>query len=57
MNTATANTPHSLYELYETLPNEVQQAFLQELIQKKVRCWQTCVFFWTVKKQRMKTNF
>ena len=36
MNTATTNnTAHSLYALYETLPNEVQQAFLQELIQKK----------------------
>lgn len=35
MNTAPSNTAHSLYVLYETLPNEVQQAFLQELIQKK----------------------
>ena len=35
MNTAPTNTAHSLYVLYETLPNEVQQAFLQELIQKK----------------------
>ena len=35
MNTAPTDTAHSLYALYETLPNEVQQAFLQELIQKK----------------------
>jgi hypothetical protein len=35
MNTAPTNTAHSLYVLYETLPNEVQQAFLQELMQKK----------------------
>jgi hypothetical protein len=35
MNTASTQTAHSLYVFYETLPNEVQQAFLQELIQKK----------------------
>lgn len=35
MNTAPADTAHSLYALYETLPNEVQQAFLEELMQKK----------------------
>ena len=35
MNTASTHTAHSLYVFYETLPNEVQQAFLQELIQKK----------------------
>ncbi|SJM94640.1 conserved hypothetical protein [Crenothrix polyspora] len=35
MNTQQTNTAHSLYALYETLPNEVQQAFLEELLQKK----------------------
>ncbi|MFZ4502968.1 MAG: hypothetical protein ACOYM1_03355 [Methylovulum sp.] len=35
MNTQQANTAHSLYALYDTLPNEVQQAFLEELVQKK----------------------
>jgi hypothetical protein len=35
MNTQQANTAHSLYALYDTLPNEVQQAFLEELLQKK----------------------
>jgi hypothetical protein len=35
MNQQQANTAHSLYALYETLPNEVQQAFLEELLQKK----------------------
>ena len=35
MNTQQANTAHSLYAFYETLPNEVQQAFLEELLQKK----------------------
>ena len=35
MNTQQANTAHSLYALYDTLPTEVQQAFLEELLQKK----------------------
>lgn len=35
MNPQHANTAHSLYAFYETLPNEVQQAFLEELLQKK----------------------
>nr|WP_087146287.1 hypothetical protein [Crenothrix polyspora] len=35
MNPAPTNTAHSLYMLYETLPDDLQQAFLQELIQKK----------------------
>jgi len=35
MTTQQANTAHSLYALYDTLPNEVQQAFLEELLQKK----------------------
>jgi hypothetical protein len=34
MNSISSNTAHSLYALYETLPNEVQLAFLQELVQK-----------------------
>lgn len=35
MNTQQTNTAHSLYALYETLPHGVQQAFLEELVQKK----------------------
>lgn len=34
MNPQQTNTAHSLYALYETLPHEVQQAFLEELVQK-----------------------
>ena len=30
-----ATTAHSLFTLYETLPSDVQQAFLKELLQKK----------------------
>jgi len=35
MTTQQVNTAHSLYALYDTLPNEVQQAFIEELLQKK----------------------
>ena len=37
MNTqqSNANTAHSLYALYETLPDTIQRAFLEELWQKK----------------------
>jgi hypothetical protein len=35
MRTESANTAHSLYALYETLPNDIQQAFLQELMEKQ----------------------
>jgi hypothetical protein len=35
MNITQSATAHSLYTLYETLPNEVQQAFLQGLLQKR----------------------
>lgn len=30
-----SNTAHSLYALYETLSNDIQQQFLQELLQKQ----------------------
>jgi hypothetical protein len=36
LNTSPAATAHSLYALYETLPEDVQQSFLQELVQKKL---------------------
>lgn len=35
MNPQQASIAHSLYELYETLPGEVQKSFLEELLQKK----------------------
>jgi len=38
-------TAHSLYVLYETLPTDTQQAFLQELLQKQQeRCKDWRVF-------------
>ena len=35
MQTESLKTAHSLYALYETLPNEIQQAFSQELLQNQ----------------------
>lgn len=35
MNTSPVSMAHSLYTLYETLPEDVQKSFLQELIEKK----------------------
>ena len=35
MNPQQTNTAHSLYALYETLPDDVQKSFLEELVQKK----------------------
>lgn len=35
MQAQNSNTAHSLYALYETLSNETQQQFLQELMQKQ----------------------
>lgn len=35
MNTQQADAAHSLYVLYETLPESVQQIFLKELVQNK----------------------
>lgn len=36
MNTSPAIMAHNLYALYETLPEDVQKSFLQELVQKKL---------------------
>lgn len=35
MQAQNAITAHNLYTLYETLPHEMQQSFLQELLQKQ----------------------
>jgi hypothetical protein len=35
MKTEKSNTAHSLYALYETLPDTVQHAFLEELLEKR----------------------
>ena len=35
MSTQQTDTAHSLYALYETLPEDVQKTFLEELVQKK----------------------
>ncbi len=42
MNTQSANTSYSLYGLYETLPDEVQQVFLEELMGARTRRFSVC---------------
>jgi len=38
-------TAHSLYVLYETLPSEIQQAFLHELLQKQQERLEDMAFY------------
>lgn len=45
MQAQNSNTAHSLYVLYETLSNETQQQFLQELIQKQADKLETLVLY------------
>jgi len=57
MNTQQANTAHSLYALYETLPNEVQQAFLEELLQKKHQELEDLAFALACKQAKDESQF
>ena len=57
MNTQQANTAHSLYALYETLPNEVQQAFLEELLDKKQQELEDLAFALACKQVKNETQF
>ena len=58
MNTSpTTNTAHTLYVFYETLPNEVQQAFLQELIQKKHQELEDLSFYLDCKEVKDENEF
>jgi hypothetical protein len=57
MNTQQANTAHSLYALYETLPNEVQQAFLEELLQKKLQQQEDLGFYLACKLAKDENEF
>ena len=44
MNSQQTNTAHSLYALYETLPDDMQKTFLEELVQRKYREIKALVF-------------
>ncbi|MCX7102322.1 MAG: hypothetical protein NTX38_12805 [Methylobacter sp.] len=57
MNTQATNTAHSLYALYETLPNEVQQAFLEELLGKKQQELEDLAFALACKQVKNESQF
>ena len=57
MNIESANTAHSLYVLYETLPNEVQQAFLEELLGKKQQELEDLAFALACKQVKNESQF
>jgi len=45
MQTEHLKTAHSLYALYETLPNDIQQAFLRELLQHQQEKLEDLAFY------------
>ena len=57
MNPQQINTAHSLYALYETLPNEVQRAFLEELVQKNHQELEDLVFALACKQAKDEDQF
>jgi len=57
MNITQSATAHSLYTLYETLPNEVQQAFLQELLQKRYQQLVDLDFYLACKETKEENEF
>lgn len=57
MNSPQTNTAHSLYTLYETLPNEVQQAFLEKLLQKKHEQLEDLAFSMACKQAKDENEF
>jgi hypothetical protein len=57
MQTQNSNTAHSLYALYETLPNEVQQVFLQELLQKQADKVETLALYLACKEAKDENEF
>jgi hypothetical protein len=57
MQPQNSNTAHSLYALYETLPNEVQQVFLQELLQKQSNKLETLALYLACKEAKDENEF
>ncbi len=57
MNIQPTKTAHSLYALYETLPNEVQQAFLEELLDKKQKELEDLAFALACKQAKTESQF
>jgi len=52
-----ANTAHSLYALYETLPDTVQREFLSELWQKKRQELEELAFYLDCKQAKDENEF
>jgi hypothetical protein len=52
-----SNTAHSFYALYETLPENVQQAFLEELLQKKHQELENLAFSLACKQAKEENQF
>ncbi|MEY4768712.1 MAG: hypothetical protein RL637_1351 [Pseudomonadota bacterium] len=50
-------TAHSLYALYETLPTETQQFFLQELLQKQAEKLETLALYMACKEAKDENEF
>lgn len=57
MHTETVNPGHSLYVLYETLSSEMQQAFLQELLQKQQDKLDDLAFYLACQQTREENDF
>jgi hypothetical protein len=54
---ASANTAHSLYAFYETLPDTVQREFLSELVQKKREELEDLAFYLDCKQAKDENEF
>ncbi|MDP3009700.1 MAG: hypothetical protein Q8N30_11615 [Methylococcales bacterium] len=52
-----SNTAHSLYALYETLPDNVQREFLSELVQKKRQELEDLSFYLDCKQAKDENEF
>ena len=57
MQAQNSNTAHSLYVIYETLPNDVQQQFLQELMQKQADKLESLALYLACKEAKDENEF
>ncbi|MEI6707925.1 MAG: hypothetical protein WCK96_12420 [Methylococcales bacterium] len=57
MQVQNSNAAHSLYVLYETLPNDIQQQFLQELMQKQADKLETLALYLACKEAKDENEF
>jgi hypothetical protein len=51
------NTAHTLYALYETLPQSVQRDFLTELLEKQTRQLEDLLFYLACKQAQDENDF